>query len=57
MLKETIRQAIEKGIIKSNAIIVDSTHTAAAVRTKTVTPVLRGLTKQLRKEIYKAIYV
>jgi len=56
MLKETIRQAIEKGIIKSNAIIVDSTHTAAAVRPKKVTQVLRDLTKQLRKEIYKAMY-
>lgn len=56
MLKETIRQAIEKGIIKSNAIIVDSTHTAAAVRPKIVTQVLRDLTKQLRKEIYKSMY-
>ena len=27
MLKETVRQAIEKGIIKSNSIIVDATHT------------------------------
>jgi hypothetical protein len=56
MLKETIRQVIEKGIIKSNAIIVDSTHTVAAVRPKTVTQVLRDLSKQLRKEIYKTMY-
>lgn len=56
MLKETIRQAIEKRIIKSKAIIVDSTHTAAAVRPKSVTQVLRGLSKQLRKEIYKSMY-
>ena len=27
MLTETIRQAIDKGLIKSKAIIVDSTHT------------------------------
>ncbi len=56
MLKETIRQAIDKGIIKSNTIIVDSTHTEAAVRPKTVTQVLRNLSKQLRKEIYKTMY-
>ncbi len=56
MLKETIRQAIENGLIKSTAIIVDSTHTNAAVRPKTVTQVLRDLSKQLRKEIYKEMY-
>ena len=52
MLKETIRQAIEKKLIKSTAIIVDSTHTNASVRPKTVTQVLRELSKQLRREIY-----
>ncbi len=56
MLKETIRQAIEKGLIKSTAIIVDSTHTNAAARPKTVTLVLRDLSKQLRKEIYREMY-
>lgn len=56
MLKETIRQAIEKGLIKSTAIIVDSTHTNAAARPKSVTPVLRELSKQLRKEIYREMY-
>lgn len=53
MLQETIRQAIEKKIIKSGTIIVDSTHTEAAARPKSVTQVLRDLSKQLRKEIYK----
>lgn len=56
MLKETIRQAIDKGIIKSKTIIIDSTHTTAAVRPKSVTQVLRDLSKQLRKEIYKSMY-
>ena len=51
MLRETIRQAIEKGMIKSTAIIVDSTHTNANARPKTVTQVLRDLSKQLRREI------
>ena len=53
MLRETIRQAIEKGIIKSTAILVDSTHTNAAARPKTATQVLRELSKQLRREIYR----
>ena len=53
MLRETIRQAIEKGVIKSSAIIVDSTHTIANARGKTVTQVLRDLSKQLRREIYR----
>jgi transposase len=53
MLRETIRQAIERGLIKSTAIIVDSTHTNAAVRPKTVTQVLRELSKRLRREIYR----
>ncbi|MDR2044248.1 MAG: IS1182 family transposase [Clostridium sp.] len=53
MLRETIRQAIEKGLIKSTAIIVDSTHTNANARPKTVTQVLRDLSKQLRREIYR----
>lgn len=53
MLRETIKQAIEKGLIKSTSIIVDSTHTNANARPKTVTQVLRELSKQLRREIYR----
>ena len=53
MLKETIQQALEKGLIKSGTIIVDSTHTNASVRAKSPTQILRDLSKQLRKEIYK----
>lgn len=53
MLREIIRQAIEKGLIKSTAIIVDATHTNANTRPKTVTQVLRDLSKQLRREIYR----
>lgn len=56
MLKETIQQAIQKGLVKSGTIIVDATHTEAAVRAKSVTQVLRELTKALRKEIYKNEY-
>lgn len=53
MLSETVRQAIEKGIIKSNSIIVDSAHTNSKNERKTPTQILRELTKNLRKEIYR----
>lgn len=53
MLKETIKQAMDKGLIKSGTILVDSTHTNASVRAKSPTQILRDLTRQLRKEIYK----
>ena len=43
MLKETISQAISKGLIKTGTIIVDSTHTTTNARPKTVTQVLRDL--------------
>ena len=56
MLKETIQQALDKGLIKSGTIIVDSTHTNAAVRAKSPTQILREMSKQLRKEIYKSAY-
>lgn len=56
MLKETIQQAIQKGLVKSGTIIVDATHTEAAVRAKSATQVLRDLSRTLRKEIYRHEY-
>lgn len=53
MLAETIRQAIEKGLLKSRAIIVDSTHTYSKGNPETPTQILRRLTKGLRREIYQ----
>lgn len=53
MLQETVKQAIEKGIIKSNSIIVDAAHTNSKNNPKTPTQILRELSKNLRKEIYK----
>lgn len=53
MLTETIRQAIDKGLIKSKAIIVDSTHTYSKGNPETPTQILRRLTKGLRREIYQ----
>ena len=56
MLKETIQQALDKKLIKSGTIIVDSTHTLASVRAKSPTQILRDMSKQLRKEIYKTAF-
>lgn len=53
MLQETVKQAIEKGIIKSNSIIVDAAHTQSKGIKKTPTQILRELSKNLRKEIYR----
>lgn len=53
MLTETIQQALEKGIIKSNSIIVDATHTQSKSVKRTPTQILREMTKNLRKEIYR----
>lgn len=53
MLRETVKQAIEKGIIKSNSIIVDAAHTQSKGVKKTPTQILRELSKNLRKEIYR----
>lgn len=56
MLKETIQQALDKGLIKSGTIIVDSTHTNASMRAKSPTQILRDMSKRLRKEIYKSAF-
>lgn len=55
-LDETIKQAVEKKLIKSHAIIVDSTHTKSKHAPQTPTQILREMTKELRKEIYKTQY-
>lgn len=52
MLGKTVEQAVEKGLIKSNAIIVDATHTKSKGIPETPTQILRRTTKELRKSIY-----
>ena len=53
MLGETVKQAISKGVIKSNAIVVDATHTRSKSKGETPTQSLRRISKELRKVIYK----
>jgi len=56
MLKATIRQGIDKGLIKSTAIIVDATHSLARFKHQSPTEILRKLTKELRYHIYNTDY-
>jgi segregation and condensation protein A len=53
MLGETVRQAIELGVIKSRMILVDATHSKTSAKYETPTQILRKLTKELRKELYR----
>ena len=53
-LKETVRQALEKKVIKSNTIIVDSTHTRSKHTPQAPSQMMREITKKLRYEIYKS---
>jgi hypothetical protein len=53
LIGETVGIAIEKGIIKSKSIIVDSTHTKARYNQKTPREVLLDYSKNLRKAVYR----
>lgn len=52
-LGETVRQAMQKGVVKSSSIIVDATHSKSKHCPKIPSQILRDMTKELRKEIYK----
>ena len=49
MLAETIRQAIEKGLLKSRSIIVDSTHSASKGNPEDPHQILQQQSKSMRK--------
>ena len=53
LIEKTVEIAIDKGVIKSNSIIVDSTHTKARYNQKTPREVLLDYSKDLRKAVYK----
>jgi transposase len=52
LLGKSVKIAIEKGIIKSKAIIVDSTHTTSRYHYMNPLEVLRKQAKRLRKSVY-----
>ena len=52
LIKKTVNIAVEKGIIKSRTIIVDSTHTCSRSNPYSPVDVLKLRSKQLRKSLY-----
>ena len=52
-LGETVRQALKSGVIKGKSIIVDATHSRSKHSPKIPSQILRDMTKELRKEIYR----
>lgn len=53
LINKTVVIALEKGIIKSKSIIVDSTHTKARYNQKSPREILQERSKNLRKSIYE----
>ena len=53
LIGKTVELALEKGIIKSNSIIVDSTHTKARYNQKSQREILLEYSKKLRKSVYE----
>ena len=53
LVSKTIEIALENDIIKSNSIIVDSTHTSARYNHKTANQFLQEKSKAVRKAVYQ----
>jgi len=53
IIQEVIRQCIEKGIIKSNGLSIDATHTAANTTKKVPERIMKHLAKKIFKTIEK----
>ena len=53
LISKTVEIAIEKGIIKSNTIIVDATHTKSRYNSKTPQQALQEQAKKLRRAVYE----
>ena len=53
LISKTVEIALEKGIIKSNSIIVDATHTKSRYNSKTPQQALQEQSKKLRRAVYE----
>lgn len=53
LINKTVDIALEKKIIKSKSIIVDSTHTKARYNQKSAREILLDYSKKLRKSVYE----
>lgn len=52
LIDKTVEIAIQNGIIKSSAIIVDATHTKARYNQKSPREILQDRSRKLRKAVY-----
>ena len=55
LLFEIVNQAIEKGLIKSKTLILDATHTRSKYATQTPIEILRQVSKNIRKQLYRYV--
>ena len=53
LIEKTVQIAIEKGIIKSKSIIIDSTHTKSRYNSHPIREVLQEQSKKLRRAVYE----
>ncbi|MBP1044641.1 transposase, partial [Vagococcus sp. BWB3-3] len=53
LISKSIEIAIQKGVITSNTIIIDATHTKSAYNAKSPIELLRERSKNLRKKVYQ----
>ena len=53
LIGKTVSIAKENGLLESNTIIVDATHTSARYNQKSPLQVLQNLSKKLRENVYK----
>lgn len=53
LINKTVTLAVEKGIIKSTSIIVDSTHSSSRSNPHSPVEVLKMRSKQLRRQLYE----
>ncbi|SIS47982.1 Transposase [Salimicrobium flavidum] len=54
LIAKSVEVAIDQGVLKSKAIIVDATHTRARYNQSSPEEILRKRSKEVRKMIYKA---
>ena len=54
LLSEIVSQAMDKGLIKSTALIMDATHTRSKYTVKTPIEILHDVSKNIRKQLYIA---
>ena len=53
LINETVKIALDMGLIKSHSVIMDATHTKSRFNKYKITELLRKYSKELRKTVYR----